>query len=100
MARQGSPETIKRKELVGKLNPLCLQAFSAAAQAAKTRGNPYVELVHFIAGLLDMPRSDVAILCQAAGVDPARLEGDLARAMDARRGYSGHRASGQLPGGG
>ena len=83
MARQGSPETIKRKELVGKLNPLCLQAFSAAAQAAKTRGNPYVELVHFIAGLLDMPRSDVAILCQAAGVDPARLEGDLARAMDA-----------------
>lgn len=83
MAQRGSPETIKRKELVGKLNPLCLQAFSAAAQAAKTRGNPYVELVHFVAELLHMPRSDAQILCQSAGVDPARLEADLTRAMDA-----------------
>lgn len=83
MAQRGSPETIKRKELVGKLDPLCLQAFSAAAQAAKTRGNPYVELVHFVTELLHMPRSDAQILCQSAGVDPARLEADLTRAMDA-----------------
>ncbi|SPH18704.1 Chaperone protein ClpB [Defluviimonas aquaemixtae] len=83
MAQRGSPETIKRKELVGKLNPLCLKAFSAAAQAAKTRGNPYVELVHFVAELARSARSDFEILLQSAGVDEARLEGDIARAMDA-----------------
>ncbi len=83
MAQRGSQETVKRKELVGKLNPLCLKAFSAAAQAAKTRGNPYVELVHFIEQLSRSARSDFEILCQSAGVDEARLEGDLQRAIDA-----------------
>ncbi len=83
MAQRGSQETVKRKELVGKLNPLCLKAFSAAAQTAKSRGNPYVELVHFIEQLSRAARSDFEILCQSAGVDAARLEGDLQRAMDA-----------------
>ncbi|MDI3337726.1 type VI secretion system ATPase TssH [Defluviimonas aestuarii] len=83
MAQRGSPETIKRKELVGKLNPLCLKAFSAAAQTAKTRGNPYVELVHFVAELARSARSDFEILLQSADVDEARLEGDIARAIDA-----------------
>jgi type VI secretion system protein VasG len=83
MAQRGANETVKRKELVGKLNPVCLKAFSAAAQAAKARGNPYVELVHFIFELAHVARSDFEILLRAAGVDEARLEGDLARAMDA-----------------
>ena len=82
MAQRGSPETVKRKELVGKLNPVCLKAFSAAAQTAKARGNPYVELVHFIEPLSRSERSDFEILCQSAGVDAARLEGDVARALD------------------
>lgn len=83
MAQRGSQETIKRKELVGKLNPLCLKTFSLAAQAAKSRGNPYVELAHFIEQLSRAERSDFEILCQSAGVDGARLEGDLQRALDA-----------------
>ncbi len=83
MAQRGSPETIKRKELVGKLNPLCLKAFSSAARTAKSRGNPYVELVHFVAELAHSARSDFEILLQSAGVDEARLEGDIARAIDA-----------------
>jgi type VI secretion system protein VasG len=83
MAQRGSQETVKRKELVGKLNPLCLKAFSAAAQTAKSRGNPYVELVHFVEQLSRAERSDFEILCQSAGVDGARLEGDLQRALDA-----------------
>ena len=83
MAQRGSQETIKRKELVGKLNPLCLKCFSAAAQTAKARGNPYVELVHLISELSNQPRSDFEILLRASGVDEARLEGDLVRALDA-----------------
>jgi len=83
MAQRGSQETVKRKELVGKLNPLCLKAFSAAAQAAKGRGNPYVELVHFVAELARAERSDFEILLKAAEVDFGRLEADIARAIDA-----------------
>ncbi len=82
-APRGSRETVKRKELVGRLNPLCLRAFTEAARNAKARGNPYVELVHFIAALADAPRSDLEVIAAAAGVDAARLEGDLARALDA-----------------
>ncbi|KMK65250.1 type VI secretion system ATPase TssH [Puniceibacterium sp. IMCC21224] len=83
MAARGSNETIKRKELVGKLNPVCLKAFSAAAQAAKRRGNPYVELVHFITALADTDGSDLALLMQAVGVDRHKFDGDVLRATDA-----------------
>jgi len=83
MAQRGSQETVKRKELVGKLNPVCLKAFSAAAQAAKARGNPYVELVHFIHELAHAERSDFDILLRAAEVDFGRLEADMTRARDA-----------------
>ena len=83
MAARGSQETVKRKELVGKLNPTCLKAFSAAAQAAKARGNPYVELVHFVTALADTERSDFAILLEAAGVDRAQFDGELVKATDA-----------------
>ncbi|AUH66543.1 type VI secretion system ATPase TssH [Paracoccus zhejiangensis] len=83
MTARGSQQIIKRKELVGKLNPICLKAFSEAAQAAKRRGNPYVELVHFITALADTERSDVAILLESAGVDRHRFDGDVLRATDA-----------------
>ncbi|WP_300042720.1 type VI secretion system ATPase TssH [uncultured Paracoccus sp.] len=83
MSARGSQQIIKRKELVGKLNPICLKAFSEAAQAAKRRGNPYVELVHFITALADTERSDVAILLEAAGVDRHKFDGDVLRATDA-----------------
>ncbi|QRZ14445.1 type VI secretion system ATPase TssH (plasmid) [Paracoccus methylovorus] len=80
---RGSRETVKRKELVGRLNPLCLRAFSEGARNAKARGNPYVELVHFVAALAGAQDSDLALIVDAAGSDAARLEGDLARALDA-----------------
>ena len=83
MAQRGSQESIKRKELVGKLNPVCLRAFSAAAQAAKARGNPYVELVHFVDSLAQSERSDFEILLQSADVDFERLKADITRALDA-----------------
>ena len=83
MGARGSSETIKRKELVGKLNPVCLKAFSEAAQAAKRRGNPYVELVHFITALADTEGSDFALLLAAAGVDRHKFDGDILRATDA-----------------
>ena len=82
MAPRGSQETVKRKELVGKLNPTCFAAFSGAAQAAKRRGNPYVELVHFVTELVDSERSDMDILLDSAGIDRHKLTGDMLRATD------------------
>lgn len=83
MAARGSNETIKRKELVGKLNPTCLKNFSEAAQAAKRRGNPYVELVHFITALADTDGSDLQLLMDAVGVDRHTFDGDVLKATDA-----------------
>src|SRR4051812_16226143 len=66
--RRGSSQSFKRKELVGKLNPTCLRAFKAAADAAKLRGNPYVEFVHWIEQLVLSDRSDVQLMLADAGV--------------------------------
>ncbi len=82
MQPRRSSQGFKRKELVGKLNPTCLRAFKAAADAAKLRGNPYVELVHFIEQLVLSDRSDVQMILADAGVDAARVAGDMTRAVD------------------
>ena len=83
MVQRGSHDAVKRKELVAKLDPVCLKAFSAAAQGAKARGNPYVELVHFVAELARTEGSDFRLLLTSSGVEESRLEADLARAIDA-----------------
>ncbi|UWU18881.1 type VI secretion system ATPase TssH (plasmid) [Rhizobium sullae] len=75
-------QSFKRKELVGKLNPVCLRAFKAAADAAKLRGNPYVELVHWIEQLALVDRADFQLILNDAGVDLGRLAADMARAID------------------
>jgi type VI secretion system protein VasG len=77
-----SSQSFKRKELVGKLNPTCLRAFKAAADAAKLRGNPYVELVHWVEQLALSDRSDIQLILSDAGVDASRLAADLTRAVD------------------
>ena len=71
----------KRKELVARLNPTCQRAFKAAADTAKLRGNPYVELAHFIEQLVLSDRADVQAIILEAGVDPARLAADMTRAI-------------------
>lgn len=83
MAARAMGETVKRRELVGKLNPVCMRAFSDAAQTAKARGNPYVEFVHFIEQLSIAHNSDFEILLKSAGVDFSRLAADTTRALDA-----------------
>ncbi|MER9218304.1 type VI secretion system ATPase TssH [Mesorhizobium sp. M0644] len=82
MEQRRSSQSFKRKELVGKLNPVGLQAFKAAADSAKLRGNPYVELVHFIEQLVLSDRSDVQMMIADAGVDASRLAADMTRAVD------------------
>lgn len=82
MEQRRSSQSFKRKELVGKLNPVGVRAFKAAADTAKLRGNPYVELVHFIEQLVLSDRSDVQMIVADAGLDASRLTGDMTRAVD------------------
>lgn len=82
MEQRRSSQSVKRKELVDKLNPTSKRAFGAAAAAAKLRGNPYVELVHFIEQLVLSERSDVQMILADADVDMGKLAGDMSRAVD------------------
>jgi type VI secretion system protein VasG len=82
MNQRPPSQVFKRKELVARLNPTCLRAFKAAADTAKLRGNPYVELAHFVEQLVLSDRADVQLVLAEARVDPARLAADVTRAVD------------------
>ena len=51
---------ISRTALFGKLNELCYQAIESATIFCKMRGNPYVELVHWLHVLLQDSRNGTA----------------------------------------
>jgi len=82
MEQRRSSQSFKRKELVAKLNATGVRAFKAAADTAKLRGNPYVELAHFIQQLVLSDRSDVQMIVADAGLDVSRLTADMTRAID------------------
>ena len=72
---------ISRVALFGKLNPLAYKAIEGATVFCKLRGNPYVELVHWLAQLLQTQDSDLH------RVDPAlraRHLGAVAQGHDGR----------------
>ena len=73
---------INRAQLFGKLNSLGYRAIEAATVFCKMRGNPYVELVHWIHQVLQVQDSDLHRIVKAFGVDPARLVADLQESLD------------------
>ena len=50
---------ISRNALFGKLNPTTYRAIESATVFCKLRGNPYVELVHWLHQLLQLEDSDL-----------------------------------------
>ena len=82
MPARTTSQVYKRKELVDRLNSTCKLAFKAAGDTARLRGNPYVELAHFIEQLVLSDRSDVQLILREAGVDPGRIAADMTRALD------------------
>jgi type VI secretion system protein VasG len=74
---------ISRVALFGKLNKLGYQAVESAAVFCKLRGNPYVEIVHWLHQILQGQDSDIHRLVKFYGLDAARLAGDMTRALDA-----------------
>ena len=68
---------ISRTALFGKLNPLAYKAIESATVFCKMRGNPYVELVHWLNQILQLQDSDLHRIIRRFQLDPA---GQIGRA--------------------
>src|SRR6516225_5904640 len=73
---------IKRTALFGKLNSLAYKAIEGATVFCKMRGNPYVELVHWVQQILNTPDSDLHRIVSKFGIDQSRLATDVTAALD------------------
>ena len=73
---------ISRTALFGKLNALGYKAIEGATIFCKMRGNPYVELEHWFAQLLQTPDSDLHKIIQHYGLDASILAKDMTTALD------------------
>ncbi|CAG2141227.1 type VI secretion system ATPase TssH [Ralstonia mannitolilytica] len=74
---------ISRQALFGRLNPTLFKAIESGTAFCKLRGNPYVELVHWLHQLLQAPDGDLQRVLRHAGADMQVLEADLTRALSA-----------------
>ncbi|MGV2293372.1 type VI secretion system ATPase TssH [Trinickia sp. YCB016] len=75
--------TIPRQALFGKLGVLLYRGIESATSFCKLRGNPYVELVHWLHQVLQQPDSDLHRIVRHAGIVREVLERDFARALAA-----------------
>ena len=73
---------ISRVALFGKLNPIAYRAIEGATVFCKLRGNPYVEVVHWLHQILNAEDSDLHRLVRHFQIDPSRLAADLTAALD------------------
>ena len=73
---------ISRVKLFGKLNRICYKAIEGATVFCKLRGNPYVELVHWLNQLLQLQDSDLHRAIQHYKLDMSRLAKDVTDFLD------------------
>ena len=74
---------ILRRALFGKLNLTLFRALESATAFAKLRGNPYVELTHWLHQLWQLSDSDLHRILRHYQVDPQLVEKDMAIALSA-----------------
>jgi len=68
---------ISRATLFGKLNPLMFKSAEGAVTFCKLRGNPHVDLTHWLFQIVNLPDSDMHRILRHFEVDSARLVRDL-----------------------
>ena len=73
---------ISRTALFGKLNPLAYTAIDGATVFCRLRGNPYVELQHWLHQILNTADSDLHRIIQHNQLDASVLSGDLMASLD------------------
>lgn len=73
---------ISRAKLFGKLNSLGYKAIESATVFCKMRGNPYVELVHWLHQILQLQNSDLHCLMRHFKLNPSTIAKDFTEALD------------------
>ena len=73
---------ISRVSLFGKLNKLGYQAVESATVFCKMRGNPYVEVAHWLHQILNLQDSDLHRIIRHYDLDPGRIATEITRALD------------------
>jgi type VI secretion system protein VasG len=73
---------IQRETLFGKLHGTGYQSLLAAIGQATSRGNPTVELVHWIWQILQQPDSDFQRILEHFQIDPSRVHKSLTESLD------------------
>ncbi|MGR3781277.1 MAG: AAA family ATPase, partial [Albimonas sp.] len=73
---------ISRVALFGKLDKLAFQTIESATVFCKMRGNPYVELAHWLHQILSQSDSDLHRIVRGSELDPGRISAELVRALD------------------
>lgn len=73
---------INRSALFGRLSPMGLKSIETATGFCKMRGNPYVELVHWVHILLQDPQNDLAAIRTRFALDDTKLARDVVAALD------------------
>src|SRR5437763_14552312 len=68
---------ISRATLFGKLNPIMFKAAEGAVTFCKLRGNPHVDLPHWLFQIVNLPDSDLHRIVRHFEVDTARLVRDF-----------------------
>lgn len=72
---------ITRKNLFSKLNTILFKSVESATTLCKLRGNPYVELVHWLNQLYQQQDSDIKHIIRYFDIDAEMLERDFAQAL-------------------
>lgn len=73
---------ISRVKLFGKLNRLGYKTIESATLFCKLRGNPYVELIHWLHLIIQNQDSDLHRIVRHFGMDAARLAADFTTTLD------------------
>ena len=74
---------ISRSKLFSKLGATAYKALESATVFCKLRGNPHVELVHWLFQLKQLDNGDFAKLSETFSIDAGKLNADFTRALDA-----------------
>ncbi|MEJ1296915.1 MAG: type VI secretion system ATPase TssH [Candidatus Sedimenticola sp. (ex Thyasira tokunagai)] len=73
---------INRVALFGKLNSVGYKSIESATVFCKMRGNPYVELVHWIHQILQLKDSDLLHIIKHFEIEPGHLARDITETLD------------------
>ena len=73
---------INRATLFGKLNSIGYKGIEGATVFCKMRGNPYVELVHWLHQILQETDTDLHRIIKYFDIDASRLAKDLTESLD------------------